>query len=179
MFTSRSEYRVSLRSDNADLRLTAKGRAVGVVSDERWAELSSTKAELDRGIALLNNFTLPPEHWNLAGFEVRRDGNRRRYVLGTRSPCAFQRLCVAPFISAFDLLHYKGVDMARLGHLVPGLQQFSPRILERLNIEGLYKQHIIRQVSPHLLPATIPRPDVCSRGPRLTRSPCSTAMRTS
>ncbi|ORY75661.1 glucose inhibited division protein A-domain-containing protein [Leucosporidium creatinivorum] len=124
MFTSRSEYRVSLRSDNADLRLTAKGRAVGVVSDERWAQLTTTKGDLDRGSALLEDFTLPPQHWNREGFEVRLDGQRR---------------------SAFDLLHYKGVDIQRLLPVVPALQHFSPRILERLNIEGLYKQHIIRQ----------------------------------
>ncbi|KAK4705437.1 tRNA uridine 5-carboxymethylaminomethyl modification enzyme, partial [Phenoliferia sp. Uapishka_3] len=124
MFTSRSEYRVSLRADNADLRLTALGRAVGVVSDSRWHVLCSTKDAMDRGIKLLEETTKPPEHWNMAGFEVRRDGQRR---------------------SAFDLLHYKGVGVKDILPEVPGLEEFSPRILERLEIEGLYKQHIIRQ----------------------------------
>lgn len=49
--------------------------------------------------------------------------------------------------SAFDLLHYKDVDMARLTPLVPGLHDLPLKIIERLGIEGLYKQHIIRQVS--------------------------------
>lgn len=49
--------------------------------------------------------------------------------------------------SAFDLLHYKNVDMSRLAPLVPGLEDTPPKIIERLNIEGLYKQHVIRQVS--------------------------------
>lgn len=78
MFTSRSEYRVSLRSDNADLRLTAKGRAVGVVSDARWSEYITTKADIESGVQTLEQFTLPPEHWCRAGFDVRRDGRRRR-----------------------------------------------------------------------------------------------------
>lgn len=78
MFTSRSEYRVSLRSDNADLRLTPKGRAVGAVSDVRWAKYMTTKGDIDEGIALLENFQLPPQHWIREGFEVRLDGQRRR-----------------------------------------------------------------------------------------------------
>lgn len=78
MFTSRSEYRVSLRPDNADLRLTPLGRAVGVVSDRRWAAFESTKSAVEDGIRLLEETTKAPEHWNLAGFEVRKDGQRRR-----------------------------------------------------------------------------------------------------
>ncbi|KAL8292984.1 hypothetical protein RQP46_000678 [Phenoliferia psychrophenolica] len=124
MFTSRSEYRVSLRADNADLRLTPKGRAMGVVSDARWEVFCRTKSDMESGIALLEGTTKPPEHWNLVGFEVRRDGHRR---------------------SAFDLLHYKGIGVKEVLAQVPGLEDFSPRILERLEIEGLYKQHIIRQ----------------------------------
>lgn len=68
--------------------------------------------------------------------------------------------------SAFDLLHYKGVDIARLGSIVPGLGHFSPRILERLNIEGLYKQHIIRQVRLPRLFATLPPLTTCITDPR-------------
>ena len=47
--------------------------------------------------------------------------------------------------SAFDLLHYRGVDLARLAGLLPSLASFAPGILERLGVEGRYKQHILRQ----------------------------------
>lgn len=142
MFTSRSEYRVTLRADNADLRLTAKGRAMGVVSDERLSVLYDTKDQLDRGIALLEAASKPPQHWKIAGFDVRSDGNRRRCAdFFVRRRAALTSL----FRSAFDLLHYKNVGIDRLLEFVPGLEAFSPRILDRINVEGLYKQHVIRQ----------------------------------
>ena len=78
MFTSRSEYRVSLRADNADLRLTEKGRAVNAVGDLRWSAYQSTKREIDSGIELMENLAMAPDWWNLRGFEVKRDGSRRR-----------------------------------------------------------------------------------------------------
>ncbi|GJN91511.1 hypothetical protein Rhopal_004534-T1 [Rhodotorula paludigena] len=124
MFTSRSEYRVSLRADNADLRLTAKGRDVGIVGDARWAAYERTKADIEDGIAMMEKVQMAPDWWCLKGFEVRRDGQKR---------------------SAFDLLHYKDVDMARLVPHVPGLDALTPRMLERIGIAGKYKQHILRQ----------------------------------
>lgn len=78
MFTSRSEYRVSLRPDNADLRLTPLGRAVGVVSDARWSTFESTKGEIDRGTELLEGLTHGPHTWNLSGFDMTLDGALRR-----------------------------------------------------------------------------------------------------
>lgn len=85
MFTSRSEYRVSLRADNADLRLTAKGRAVGVVGSERWAAFESSKSDIEEGIALMERMEMPPDWWVRKGFEVRRDGQKRRCVAGSRA----------------------------------------------------------------------------------------------
>ncbi|GAA5932481.1 hypothetical protein JCM3775_005931 [Rhodotorula graminis] len=124
MFTSRSEYRVSLRADNADLRLTAKGRDVGVVGSARWAAFESTRRDIEDGIELMEKMEMPPDWWVRKGFEVRRDGQKR---------------------SAFDLLHYKDVDIDRLVAHVPGLDALLPRTLERIGIAGKYKQHILRQ----------------------------------
>lgn len=80
MFTSRSEYRVSLRADNADLRLTALGRSVGVVGDSRWAAFESEKSDIEEGIRMMEEMKMAPDWWNLKGFEVRRDGQKRRCV---------------------------------------------------------------------------------------------------
>ncbi|CAE7114621.1 unnamed protein product [Rhizoctonia solani] len=63
MFTSRAEYRMSIRSDNADLRLTPKGRAAGVVCDDRWSEFESMKRDIEKAVELLENCVLSPQVW--------------------------------------------------------------------------------------------------------------------
>ena len=81
MFTSRSEYRVSLRADNADIRLTEKGREAGAVSDKRWRMFFSSKEQLDEGRRLLKGYIQSPHDWLKASQEVRKDGIARRYVV--------------------------------------------------------------------------------------------------
>lgn len=63
MFTSRSEFRLSLRPDNADQRLTAKGHQIGLVSDERFNKMMDMKAKLEKGIELLKDFKMPTSLW--------------------------------------------------------------------------------------------------------------------
>ncbi|CDO76826.1 hypothetical protein BN946_scf185033.g23 [Trametes cinnabarina] len=75
MFTSRSEYRMTLRSDNADLRLTEKGRTVGAVGDARWSRFETTRAEVKRVTELLQSFVLSPQLWDRSAFELLRHRN--------------------------------------------------------------------------------------------------------
>ncbi|EPS96986.1 hypothetical protein FOMPIDRAFT_1037989 [Fomitopsis schrenkii] len=124
MFTSRSEYRMSIRSDNADTRLTAKGREAGVVSDERWARFEHTKDGIRCAIELLQLYFLTPHSWRKAGFDVRDDGVRR---------------------SAYQMLHNPNVKVGQLVGIVPQLDSVDPQILERAGIEGAYHAYLRRQ----------------------------------
>lgn len=78
MFTSRSEYRISLRSDNADTRLTEKGWQAGAVKDERWLAYQTTKNQMDDTVALLDDVKLSPNEWSKMGIPVALDGIKRR-----------------------------------------------------------------------------------------------------
>ena len=80
MFTSRAEYRLHLRADNADLRLTAKGVAAGLVGTERAAAFARRKAEVEAALARAVDLTLTPDEARRHGITVNRDGRRRSLV---------------------------------------------------------------------------------------------------
>ncbi|KAI9456824.1 mitochondrial translation optimization protein [Lactarius psammicola] len=124
MFTSRSEYRMTLRSDNADLRLTEKGRAVGVVSTARWSSFNRERDELARVEALLRGTVLSPQGWRDHGFMVKLDGILR---------------------SALDMLGHPHIRSADFVDLIPALGAIDPRILGRVDIDGRYAAHLRRQ----------------------------------
>ncbi|KAF8652580.1 hypothetical protein AX16_004333 [Volvariella volvacea WC 439] len=124
MFTARSEYRMTIRSDNADLRLTELGRKAGVISDERWSVFTKTRESMEEATELLRSVALSPQGWQTHGFDVQRDGIRR---------------------SAFDMLRYPGITTARLLDVVPHLASFDPQILARVDIDGRYHPHLSRQ----------------------------------
>lgn len=124
MFTSRSEYRMSARADNADLRLTAKGRDVGVVGDKRWAAFRDETAQMAELQLLLESKRMSSSKWLEAGFGVRTDSVKR---------------------SAFDLLRLANVTTDTLAEHVPELLSYPERIRTRIEIEGVYAPYVAQQ----------------------------------
>ncbi len=126
MFTSRAEYRLSLRIDNADSRLTPLGHEIGCVASERWVRYSSKAADSDECRKTLEEIVVTStEAWRL-GFQVKQDGVRR---------------------SAFELLSLPGVDFSSLSRAWPQLHAFSASIRERIEVDAKYSVYLERQQS--------------------------------
>jgi tRNA uridine 5-carboxymethylaminomethyl modification enzyme len=127
MFTSRSEYRMSCRSDNADLRLTDKGRAAGVVSNTRWAHFERERSAMTELTERLESIRYPSQAWQTRGFGVRVDSAVR---------------------SAFDILRLNGMNIdtaAKSLDIESSLSHFSPQIRRRVEIESVYAPYIAQQ----------------------------------
>lgn len=124
MFTSRAEYRLTLRADNADRRLTPRGIAVGVVGGDRAAAFGEKARLLDDGRAVMEGMIATPPVLQAAGLTINQDGIRR---------------------SAFDLLSHPTVTWAELTRLWPALEGLRPDIAEQLQIEGRYAGYLDRQ----------------------------------
>jgi tRNA uridine 5-carboxymethylaminomethyl modification enzyme len=124
MFTSRSEFRMSARADNADLRLTAKGREAGVISDRRWSAFNDEKAQMEELQAVLESRNFSSSEWNAEGFNVRNDSIKR---------------------SAFGILRHSDISLSQLEDLVPEIRQYPARVRARLDIEGAYAPYIVAQ----------------------------------
>jgi tRNA uridine 5-carboxymethylaminomethyl modification enzyme len=126
MFTSRAEYRLTLRADNADRRLTPRGMMLGCVSAHRADIFTEKVGLLERGRALMQSLAATPPALRAAGFAVNQDGVRR---------------------SAFDLLGYPTVEWPDLTRMWPELTELRPDIAEQLEIEGGYAGYLDRQES--------------------------------
>ena len=124
MFTSRAEYRLLLRADNADQRLTPKGNAVGLVSAVRCRAYARKAKALAAARTLLDGHSATPTQIRDAGIEVNLDEVRRE---------------------ARDLLAHPDLDMARLGALWPRLAHIPADIAAQLEIEARYRGYIRRQ----------------------------------
>ena len=126
MFTSRAEFRLLLRSDNADQRLTPAGIALGIVGAERARAFEIKAAELEDARALTRRLTATPTEALAVGIEVNRDGRRR---------------------SAFDLLSYPSVTVDLLLRLWPELGALRAPIAEQVEIDAKYAVYLDRQAA--------------------------------
>jgi tRNA uridine 5-carboxymethylaminomethyl modification enzyme len=126
MFTSRAEYRLTLRADNADQRLTDRGIALGCVGPERASRHRRKMAVLDAARAMTKDITLTPSEAERHGLSLRKDGQRR---------------------SAFELLSYPTIGMVDLARIWPQLGQFEPKIAEQVEIDAKYAVYLSRQAA--------------------------------
>jgi tRNA uridine 5-carboxymethylaminomethyl modification enzyme len=124
MFTSRAEYRLILRADNADQRLTDDGIKVGVVGAARMAAWQHKSVGLAAGRDLLKNLSASPTVYKQKGFEVNLDGVSR---------------------SAWDMLAYQHMSIERLAELWPELLSIDQACAHQLTIEGKYQAYTKRQ----------------------------------
>ena len=124
MFTSRAEYRLSLRSDNADQRLTQKGVALGLVGPKRQAAFEAKQSALDSARTQLMNHKLTPNEARARGWVINQDGQTR---------------------SAWALLSYPDISIEDICDAFPGLKTYPYEILDQVAIEATYASYIERQ----------------------------------
>jgi tRNA uridine 5-carboxymethylaminomethyl modification enzyme len=124
MFTSRAEYRLTLRADNADQRLTELGDRIGIIGPERRATYQRKIEQLEVARALADSFSLTSAEAVAHGLAVRQDGVRR---------------------TAAQLLALPTVDTARLARIWPELGGLAPDIAEQLEIDAHYAGYLNRQ----------------------------------
>jgi tRNA uridine 5-carboxymethylaminomethyl modification enzyme len=126
MFTSRAEYRLTLRADNADQRLTDKGIALGCVGPARRAYHRAKMAALETAKALSKTLTITPNEAAKHGLALNRDGHRR---------------------SAFELLAYPEIGWSELQTIWPQLSAVDPSIAIHLEIDAKYDVYLKRQTA--------------------------------
>src|SRR5580698_973364 len=126
MFTSRAEYRLTLRADNADQRLTEKGIALGCVSAERGEAYGAKLAALKAARHMAESHTLTPSEAAKHGLTLRQDGQRR---------------------SAFELLAYPQIGVANLKKVWPCFGEIEANIAEQVEIDAKYAVYLRRQAT--------------------------------
>jgi tRNA uridine 5-carboxymethylaminomethyl modification enzyme len=126
MFTSRAEYRLTLRADNADQRLTDKGIALGCVGTARSESHRAKMAALEAAKTLAKSLNLTPSEAERHGLALNKDGQRR---------------------SAFELLAYPDIGWAQVRSIWPELSVIEPEIAGNLEIEAKYDVYARRQAA--------------------------------
>ncbi len=126
MFTSRAEYRLTLRADNADQRLTRKGIGLGCVGAERRLAFQTKLDQLEDARAFARSVSVTPTEAARYGFGLNRDGQRR---------------------TAFDLLSYPDFGIADVARIWPRFHELAPTIAEQLEIDAKYAVYLDRQAA--------------------------------
>jgi vacuolar protein sorting-associated protein 45 len=126
MFTSRSEYRMSTRADNADMRLTTKGRNWGVVSDQRFSHFSDEMEQMRELTVALSSIALSSQNWVKEGYKVKVNSAKR---------------------TGLDILRLTDVQIAGLDAIIPEISKYPRRIQQRVQIEATYAPYVQMELS--------------------------------
>jgi len=126
MFTSRAEYRLQLRADNADQRLTDKGIAIGCVGAERARMHQENNSALNDAREFAKSVSLTPKEAERHGLSLNKDGQRR---------------------TAFELLSYPNVTITDLAKIWPRFRALAPKIAEQIEIDAKYDVYLSRQAA--------------------------------
>ena len=126
MFTSRSEYRLFLRADNADMRLTEKGYEIGCVSEHRYTVFKAKKEQIEYYRRLCDDLNISPNELEKFGVSIKKDGVRR---------------------SAFNTMSYTDVSRETINKIWPQLIEMPDSVYEQIEIEAKYSGYIKRQLA--------------------------------
>ncbi|MDC0057077.1 tRNA uridine-5-carboxymethylaminomethyl(34) synthesis enzyme MnmG [Alphaproteobacteria bacterium] len=124
MFTSRSEYRLSLRADNADQRLTSLGIQLGCISKKRKTIFEHKMEQLQEGFNLVKKKNISPNRLEKNGIMINHDGKKR---------------------SAFELLSFKNISFGDVNNIWPETKYIEDDIREQIEIESQYAGYLERQ----------------------------------